>query len=514
MKRWIWLLSLSLAIGAGLTWLARPFEFQFQWGQHPSLTATFSLSDAAARAEKLAPERTADERNAIDVARQVSKAYATIAREVSPSIVAIYSERMVASNQGGNPFGGTFPDDFFHQFFPNQPDRTPMRGMGSGVIIDPDGKVLTNNHVVQGADKVKVTLADGRSFDAKVLGRDTHSDIAVLQIEAKGLPAAKLGDSDQLDVGESVLAIGNPFELNQTVTAGIVSAKGRSSVGLADYEDFIQTDAAINPGNSGGALVNLDGELVGINTAIATRTGGYMGVGFAIPINMASKVMESLIRNGKVVRGYIGVTIQNVDQGIADNYGLDHPEGALVNGVTKGGPAEDAGMQVGDLIVELNRKSLRDRDDLRLRVGEMNPGTDVDLTVIRGGSRKSVTVKLGELPDNLTQNGPGGPDTPESGNNLDSIGLKLHTIDRAMRQQFQLGADVQGILITGVEPGSAADDAGLKGGDIITQAGREDVATVSDFSNQIEKVPAGKTILLKVRREEASIFLALRVPKS
>jgi len=395
MKRWIWLLSLSLVIGAGLAWIARPIEFHVRWGSHPNQSATFSIRETLAHAEKGLPERTADERTAIDLAKQVSKAYSTIAREVLPSIVAVYSERMVASNQGGgqNPFGGMLPDDFFH-FFPQPGNRTPVRGMGSGVIIESDGKVLTNNHVVRDADKLKVTLYDGSSYDARVIGRDPKSDVAVLQIEAKNLPAVKLGDSDAIEVGETVLAIGNPFQLNQTVTAGIVSAKGRSSVGLADYEDFIQTDAAINPGNSGGALVNMDGELIGINTAIASGTGGYQGVGFAIPVNMASKVMDSLIRNGKVVRGFIGVTIQNVDQGIADNYGLDRPEGALVNSVTKGGPADEAQIEVGDLIMALNGKPLRDRDELRLRVGEMEPGTKVDLTIIRNGVRKDVRLKL------------------------------------------------------------------------------------------------------------------------
>ncbi len=515
MKRWIWLLSMSLVIGAGLAWIARPFEFQLRWGRHADQSATFSLAESQARAERDAPARSTDDRSAIDLAKQVSRAYATVAREVSPSVVAIYSERIVANNQqgGGNPFGGMFPDDFFH-FFPQVPDRTPMRGMGSGVIIDPDGKVLTNNHVVRDADKVKVTLSDGRSFDAKVLGRDPKSDVAVLQIDARNLPAVKLGDSEAMEVGETVLAIGNPFELNQTVTAGIVSAKGRSSVGLADYEDFIQTDAAINPGNSGGALVNLDGELVGINTAIATRTGGYQGVGFAIPINMASKVMESLIRTGKVVRGYIGVTIQNVDQGIADNYGLDRPEGALVNSVEKGGPADRAGIEVGDLILELNGKTVRDRDDLRLRIGEMSPGQNVDLTVLRNGGRKSFSVKLGELPDEIAASGTPGDSGANPAQSLDKLGLDLQRIDRDTRQEYRLDANAEGLLVTGVEPGSPADDAGIKEGDVISQAGREAVSSVSDLKAQLAKVPAGKTILLKVHRENANIFLAMRIPKS
>lgn len=504
MKRWIWILTLSLAVGVGLTWLARPLEVQVRWGQGPDQSASVSLKESLALAEW-----TPDEHRAIEGARSLSRAFTAIAREVSPSVVTIHSERNVAVNHpwgNRNPFGGMFP--FFEM-----PDRVPQRGMGSGVIVSRDGKVLTNNHVVSGADRVKVTLSDERTFDAKVVGTDPKSDIAVLQIEASDLPAAKIGDSDAIEVGEWVLAIGNPFELSQTVTAGIVSAKGRSSVGLADYEDFIQTDAAINPGNSGGALVNLDGELVGINTAIATRSGGSQGVGFAIPVKMAGKIMDSLVRHGKVVRGYLGVTIQNVDAAIADNYGLDRPGGALVNSVANGSPADDAGVEAGDLIVDLEGRPVKDRDDLRLRVGEMSPGETVDLTVIRDGKRKSMKIKLAELPsDEALAGSPA--EEPSGGSKLDDLGATVQRIDSEARQRFEIDRDLEGLIVVDVAMGSPAADSGLREGDVIIEAGREPVSSLSDLNDKLESVPEGRTLLLKVRREDANIFLALRVPKS
>ncbi len=504
MKRWIWILTLSLAVGAGLTWFARPLEVQVRWGERAEQAASLSIEESTALAQW-----TPDEHRAIEGARSLSRAFTAIAREVSPSVVTIHSERTVAVNNpwgNRNPFGGMFP--FFEM-----PDRVPQRGMGSGVIVSEDGKVLTNNHVVSGADRVKVTLADERTFDAKVVGTDPKSDIAVLQIDASGLPAAKIGDSHRIEVGEWVLAIGNPFELSQTVTAGIVSAKGRSSVGLADYEDFIQTDAAINPGNSGGALVNLDGELIGINTAIATRSGGSQGVGFAIPIDMAGKIMDSLVRTGKVVRGYLGVTIQNVDAALADNYGLDRPYGALVNSVSRGSPADEAGVEAGDLILEIDGREVRDRDDLRLRVGEMSPGSGVDLTVLRDGKQRRMNVRLGELPSDEELAGTPSEE-PSGGSQLDDLGLAVARLDREARATYEIDSDIQGLVVTDVAMGSPAADSGLREGDVILEAGRDPVTSVSELIEKIRGVPEGRTLLLKVRRQEANIFLALRVPKS
>jgi serine protease Do len=509
MKKWIPLLTLSLAIGAGLAWIARPLELSVRWGERPEQTASLSIGESTAAAE-----RTPEDQRAIDSVESTSRAFVAISKEVSPSIVTIYSERTVAVNhpRSGderNPFGGMVPDDFFRFF--QMPDRVPQRGMGSGVIVSSDGKVLTNNHVVANADRVKVTLADGRNFDATVLGRDPKSDVAVLKIDAENLPAAKLGNSEDLEVGEWVLAIGNPFELSQTVTAGIVSAKGRSSVGLADYEDFIQTDAAINPGNSGGALVNLRGQVVGINTAIASRNGGYQGVGFAIPIDMARTVMESLVRDGKVHRGFMGLTLQQVDADIADNYGLDRPKGALVNSVTSESPAEKAGIETGDLILELNGKPVRDRDDLRLRIGETEPGTVVELSILRNGSEKNLKVRLGEMPgdDELASNlAPEGESST-----FDKLGIDVQPLDRATRAHFEIDPDIDGVIVTSVEPGTPASDAQLAEGDIIMEAGKKPIASVSDLRDQIARVAEGKTILLKVHRNEGNRFVALRIPR-
>jgi serine protease Do len=511
MKRWIALLTFSLAIGAGLAWLARPMEVHFRWGSGANQTARISLDESVARAE-----RSQEEQQGIDGAMSLSRAFSAVAREVSPSIVTIYSERNLAAGRSGggpNRFNGMIPPQFFDHFF-QMPDQAPVRGMGSGVIVSSEGRVLTNNHVVAGADRVKVTLADGRSFDAEVVGTDPKTDIAVVKIDAHGLPAATLGDSDELQVGEWVLAIGNPFELTQTVTAGIVSAKGRSGVGLEDYENFIQTDAAINPGNSGGALVDLKGEVVGINTAIASRSGGYQGVGFAIPINMAGRIMDSLVKTGKVVRGWIGVTIQGVTDTMADNYGLDRPQGALVNSVARGGPAEDAGIEPGDLILELDGRPLRDSADLRLQVGEIAPGTTIELTLIRGGDRKHVRVKLGELPGDDELAGGMREDRTEDSSDLGTLGFEVERIDANTRAQLQLDADVTGLVVTNVQPGSPASDSGLREGDVLLEAGRKPLSSVSSLNSQIDAVAPGKTLLLKVRRQDANVYLALRVPKS
>ncbi|MDM7915861.1 MAG: Do family serine endopeptidase, partial [Candidatus Eisenbacteria bacterium] len=326
-----------------------------------------------------------------------SKAFVHIAKQVLPSVVTITSERTVQVTGMPGPGGGFrfFGDDFFRFF--NTPERVPQTGSGSGVIISPDGYVLTNNHVVREADQIRVTLEDGRTFDAEMVGTDPKSDVAVIRIKADDLVPARLGNSDELEVGEWVLAVGNPFQLSSTVTAGIVSAVGRSNIGLADYEDFIQTDAAINPGNSGGALVNLDGEVVGINTAIATRSGANEGVGFAIPINMASRIKDSLIHEGKVVRGWLGVNIQNLNESTAEIFGLDRPQGALVSQVVPGSPAADAGLRVRDVITEIDGRPVKDVEDLQLQVVDRAPGTRVKLTVQREGRDRTVEVKLGEL---------------------------------------------------------------------------------------------------------------------
>ncbi|MFQ5902242.1 MAG: Do family serine endopeptidase, partial [Candidatus Binatia bacterium] len=300
------------------------------------------------------------QKKAIENLRETGKAFAAVARKISPAVVFIKVEKTVT---GGSPFSPSMPfgDEFFRHFFGEpfpyrQPPRQRQRivGQGSGFIISSDGYIVTNNHVVGDADKVIVGLIDGREFTAKTIGTDPHTDVAVIKIEAKYLPVLPLGDSDALEVGEWVLAIGNPFGLSHTLTAGIVSAKGRSSIGITDYEDFIQTDAAINPGNSGGPLINLEGRAVGINTAIFSQTGGYMGIGFAIPINMAKSIRDQLIKHGSVTRGYLGIMIQDITPALAKTFGLDTTKGVLISEVTKGSPAGMAGLARGDVIVEFN----------------------------------------------------------------------------------------------------------------------------------------------------------------
>ncbi len=508
MKRWIGLLALSLTIGVVLAWLVRPIELSFRWGEQSEQAATLTFSDQLAHADW-----TPAEEQAIAGVEATSRAFVAISKEVKPSVVTISSERIIETggSAGRHPWGGMFPDGFFDRFF-QMPDRIPQQGMGSGVIISEDGLVLTNNHVVANADRVRVTLADGRSFEAEVKGADPQSDVAVVQIDASGLPAARLGSSDALRVGEWVLAIGNPFQLTQTVTAGIVSAKGRSRVGLADYEDFIQTDAAINPGNSGGALVNLRGEVIGINTAIASRSGGSQGVGFAIPIDMAHKILDSLLEHGRVIRGYLGVSIQNLDAGLADNYGLDRPRGALVNSVQKGTAAEKAGIEPGDLILELNGKTLADRDDLRLQISGSPPGSEVKLTLLRDGKERKVDVRLGELQGNEIA----GTGTKEDSSDLSlsKLGFDAEPINRTWSQRYGLEPDTEGLVVIHVEPGTPAADAGIREGDVILEAGRESIDSLSSLRNRLEEVEPGRTMLLKVQRQDSSLFLALRIPKS
>ncbi len=342
---------------------------------------------------------------------QMSGAIAVVAAYVTPSVVNISTSRTV---QMGNPLYPFSRDPFFRQFF-GVPDNEPryrkfkQQSLGSGVIASADGHILTNNHVVAGAQEITVVLANKNTYKGRVVGTDPRSDIAVIKIDASGLPAISFGNSDSLRPGAMVLAIGSPFGLAQTVTMGIVSAVGRVNVGIEDYEDFIQTDAAINPGNSGGALVDMNGELIGINTAIFSQTGGYMGVGFAIPSNMAKNVMESLMKTGKVERGWIGVSVQDLTSDLAAQFGVPMNEGALVAEVVKGGPAYKAGLKQGDVIVEFGGKPVEDAGQLRNLAGFSAVGSNVRLVIIRNKKKESVDVKIGELPKNVPAMKPAGP---------------------------------------------------------------------------------------------------------
>ncbi len=444
----------------------------------------------------------------LNTLRDLNQAFIDIVAEVKPSVVTVSTER-VMSVRPTNPFS----DDFFDFFFGprrQQPQDEPRereyeqraRGLGSGIIVDVDGYVLTNNHVVAKADTIFVQTHDGRRYTATVVSTDPKTDIAVLQIDADNLKPIAIGDSDELQVGEIVLAVGSPLSENlaYTVTQGIVSAKGRSNVGLADYEDFIQTDAAINPGNSGGPLVNLDGELVGINTAIATRTGGYQGVGFAVPSNMAVYIMNSLIEHGKVSRGWLGVLIQDITPELAEAFDLDRTDGVLIGDVVEDSPAEKAGFEQGDVIISLEGEEMVSASQLRNTVASTPPGTRVRFTVLRDGSEQILTVKLGELEGEETL-------ADAEGNLEEKLGFSVGSFTRELADRYNHDRDEQGVIVTSLSPASAAARAGLREGDLIQSVNRQTVQDIQDFRSIIDPLNEGDRVLLLISRAGNNLFL-------
>ena len=440
--------------------------------------------------------------------------FSPVVKKVAPGVVKVFTTTKVhTTSYNGNGMPGDM-DDLFRRFFGDQfQGRVPRRnfqvprqeGIGSGVIATRDGYILTNNHVVDGADEVKVALQDGREFNAKVVGRDPKTDIAVIKIEAKDLPAVPMADSEKVEVGDVVLAIGNPFGIGQTVTTGIVSATGRAGAVGLDYEDFIQTDAAINPGNSGGALVDAEGRLIGINTAILSRSGGNQGIGFAIPVNLARDVMGSLIKDGRVTRGYLGVMIQDVTPSLAKEFKLKEPHGALVGDVTPKSPAEKAGIESGDLILEFNGKKVSDSRHLRLEVARVQPGESVPVKLLRDGSTKLLEVTVKAMPgtEDLARN-----DTHKDDDEGTLNGVTVADLDSTARQQFDLPGNVKGVVITEVDPNSAAAEAGLKAGDVIQEINRKPVRTAEEAVKLTEKA-TDKTTLLRVWREGGSRYVAV-----
>lgn len=438
--------------------------------------------------------------------------FAPVVKKVAPGVVKVFTTtRLQNTAFSGAPDG---MDDLLRRFFGNPlPDRAPHRqfgaprqeGIGSGVIATKDGYILTNNHVVDGAEEVKVALQDGREFTAKVVGRDPKTDVAVIKIDAKDLPAVPMADSDKVEVGDVVLAIGNPFGIGQTVTTGIVSATGRGGAVGLDYEDFIQTDAAINPGNSGGALVDAEGRLIGINTAILSRSGGNQGIGFAIPANLARNVMGSLIKDGHVTRGYLGVMIQDVNPALEREFKLKNTQGALVSDVSPDSPAEKAGFKSGDLIQEFNGKKVTDSRHLKLEVATTRPGNSVPVKILRDGESKTLDVRVRELPgtEHLARNDNGQPDDTGTLN-----GVAVADLDGNVRQQFALPGTVKGAVVTQVEPNSASAEAGLRPGDVIQEINRKPVRTADEAVRMTEKT-TDKTTLLRIWRDGGSRYLVV-----
>jgi serine protease Do len=440
----------------------------------------------------------------IDREGRVITSFAPVVKNISPSVVKIYvTAKGKPMDMANNPMLERFfgPQAGRGNVPQNMPDR---QGTGSGVIVTEDGYILTNNHVVEDADEVKVMLSvSNKEYDARVVGTDPKSDIAVLKIAANNLPAITLGNSDMLEVGDLVLAIGNPFNLGQTVTMGMVSATGRGNMGL-EYEDFIQTDAAINPGNSGGALVDATGRLIGINTAIMSRSGGNQGIGFAVPMNLARNVMDNLVEHGRVIRGFLGVNIQNVNQDLADAFKLDEPKGALVAGVNDDSPAEEAGIKDGDVIVEFNGSEIRDSQHLKNVVGQTAPGREVKVTVIRDGNMETLTATLKEIPgEELASATSVSPDSKER-----LVGVGVTDIDPDARRQLELPKNIEGVLVTEVTPGTPAAKAGLRKGDVILEIDRKKVASTQDAIEQSDSVE-GDQILLRIWSQGANRFLVV-----
>jgi serine protease Do len=440
--------------------------------------------------------------------------FAPIAKNAARSVVNIYTSRTF--RQSLDPF---FDDPMFRFFFgePRYGFRAPREyrseNLGSGVIVSSDGYILSNNHVIEDADEIKVALSDGKEYTAKVIGSDPPTDVAVLKIDAKDLPAIPIADSDHLEVGDQVLAIGNPFGVGQTVTVGYVSGLGRGGFGIVDYEDFIQTDASINPGNSGGALIDAEGRLVGINTAIISRTGGNQGIGFAVPINLARSVMERIIEDGKVTRGYLGVTIQPVTEELAREFKLPDSAGALVGDVSLRSPAEKAGVKAGDVIVEFNGKKVTDGRHLRLIVAQTAPDTNVTLKVLRDGKQETLTVKLEEQrADGMVRRDRS--DRRSFGRSEGDLfdGVAVSDLDSHARREFDLPGHVRGAVVTDVDPRSPAARAGLRPGDVIQEIDRQPVANADD-AIELSRNRSGGSVLLRVWSNGGSRYIVLSNPR-
>src|SRR4030066_779684 len=461
-----------------------------------SIAPNFGLYSSAYAEPKISQQ-------SVDILSKTGQAIAEIVEGVKPAIVNISTTRTIKVQRGPESL---FEDPFLRRFFGEEsPLRLPKErkamSLGSGVIVDPNGYILTSNHVIQGAEEIEVTLSDKRDFKGKIIGTDPMTDIAVIRIEGDHLPTINLGDSDKLRVGETVLAIGSPYGLSGTVTMGIVSAVGRANVGIASYEDFIQTDAAINPGNSGGALVNVKGDLVGINAAIFSTSGGYQGIGFAVPSNMARTVMESLIKKGKVVRGWLGVTIQPLTSELAKQFNLKEENGALIGDLVEGGPAEKAGIVRGDVIIEYEGKKIDEPNQLRNMVANTEPGKEVELTIIHENKTAKKRVTIGELPTEMQKSS-----TREYNNLL--RGVSIQDLTPELINRLNLPKRLKGVVVTGISEDSPAVMA-LTQGDVIQEINRQKITNVKEYETIVSKLNPDEDILLLIYRNGSSIFFPL-----
>jgi serine protease Do len=454
------------------------------------------------------------------VLQQLDEAFVQVADKVTPAVVNISSSKKEPSGPTSDmdpffknhPFREFFGDDFFKRFRkgpgPGKEGKEGkgfrQQGMGSGVIVTADGYIVTNSHVVKDADEINVNLSDKRSYKAKVVGADPESDIAVIKIDAKDLPIATLGDSSKLRVGEIVLAVGNPFGLNRTVTSGIVSATGRTNMGIIDYEDFIQTDAAINPGNSGGPLVNIRAEVIGINTAIASRSGGYQGIGFAIPSSSAKLIVDELIKDGKVRRGLLGVNIQDLNESLAKSFGISSTEGALVSQVVPDSPAEKAGIKAGDIITKFNGEPVTGASHLKNMVGREKPGTATTLTVVRDKKPFDVKVNVTERTQKMVA---AAKSSTGEGEKVNELGLELEKIPAAVAEKLGL-KEGQGLRVKDIDEDGLGARMGLRGDDIILEVDGSAISDVAELNNAVSKAQKNKVIRLTVQRGSARIFLA------
>jgi serine protease Do len=439
---------------------------------------------------------------------QTSKAFTAVAKKCIPAVVFIKVQLTSDNDNYGAQYQNPFDqnNDFFNRFFglpPRGRQQQPQAEMtqGSGFLISSDGYILTNDHVVKNADKITVTLNTGIEMDATLVGADPHTDIAVIKIEGKNFPYLELGDSEEMDIGEWVIAIGSPFQLEASLTVGVISAKGRQNLKITDLEDFIQTDAAINPGNSGGPLLNLRGEVIGINTAIVSRSGGYMGIGFAIPSDIVKNIMGQIIDKGIVTRGFLGVSLQAVDKDIAEAFGLEKAEGVLISDVVKGSPADEAGLKQGDVITEFNGTAIKSLATFRNEISLMIPGTTVSLTINRKGEILKLPVTLGTASDELSA----------ASGVVQKLGIEVDNLTPQLAKQLGYTNIEEGVVITKVKPGSPGAITGMRPGYLIQAINHKKIANVTEFNDAINEASKSKRILMLVRQGNATRFYSIKI---